>query len=209
MPLLHSAWKSFTVGGLNRSYLLITIHIITMKGGIIPMQRKKGQMSLADAPQIVLIVGLVFLLMATMAFIGQKYGVAVSDKDTTTVINETFTPSPTGTRLSNASACNFGNFAVATVLNATNSIINPTNYTVGSTGTIANSSSSGIFGWTNWKATYSYTGGGVACDVTTDLNTELANNTSIAGIVLTISLIGIVLTVLIGIFLVTRGTGRA
>lgn len=91
---------------------------------------KKGQLSLADAPTVVLLVGLVFLVMATIAFIGQKYGEALP----------------------------------------------------------ANS---------------------VAQNVTTDLNTEISNNTSIAGIVLTISLVGIVLTVLIGVFLVTRGAGRA
>ena len=47
--------------------------------------------------------------------------------------------------------------------------------------------------------------GSVAQNVTTDLNTEISNNTSIAGIVLTISLVGIVLSVLIGIFVLARG----
>lgn len=92
--------------------------------------KKKGQLSLSDAPTIVLLVGLVFLVMATIAFIGTKYGDALPD-------------------------------------------------------------------------------GSVAQNVTNDLNTEIANNTSIAGIVLTISLVGIVLTVLIGIFLVARAPGRA
>lgn len=91
---------------------------------------KKGQLSLSDAPTIVLLVGLVFLVMATIAFIGTKYGDALPD-------------------------------------------------------------------------------GSVAQNVTQDLNTEISNNTSIAGIVLTISLVGIVLTVLIGIFLVARAPGRA
>ena len=94
------------------------------------MKNRKGQISLADAPTVVLLVGLVFLVMATIAFISQKYGDALPD-------------------------------------------------------------------------------GSVAQNVTTDLNTEIANNTSIAGIVLTISLVGIVLSVLIGIFLVTRTRGRA
>ena len=88
-------------------------------------KNKRGQLSLADAPTVVLLVGLVFLVMATIAFIGQKYGDALPD-------------------------------------------------------------------------------GSTAQNVTIDLNTEIGNNTSIAGIVLTISLVGIVLTVLIGIFLVTR-----
>lgn len=92
--------------------------------------KKRGQLSLSDAPTVVLLVGLVFLVMATIAFIGQKYGDALP-------------------------------------------------------------------------------AGSVAQNVTNDLNTEIANNTSIAGIVLTISLVGIVLTVLIGIFLVARAPGRS
>ena len=73
--------------------------------------KKRGQLSLSDAPTIVLLVGLVFLVMATIAFIGQKYGDALP-------------------------------------------------------------------------------AGSVAQNVTNDLNTEISNNTSIAGIVLTISLVG-------------------
>jgi len=88
--------------------------------------QKKAQLSLGDAPTVVLLVGLVFLVMATIAFIGEKYGDALTD-------------------------------------------------------------------------------GSVAQNVTNDLNTEIANNTSIAGIVLTISLVGIVLTILIGVFIGVRG----
>lgn len=105
--------------------------------------KKKGQLSLSDAPTIVLLVGLVFLVMATIAFIGTKYGDAVKG------------PAVDGCNATDTSAC-------------------PT-----------------------------------AFQVTEDLNTEIANNTSIAGIVLTISLVGIVLTVLIGIFLVARAPGRS
>lgn len=82
---------------------------------------KKGQLSIGDAPGVVLIIGLLFLMMATIAFISSKYGNAL-------------------------------------------------------------------------------TNGSVAQNVTDSLQTELSSNTSIAGIVLTISLVGIVLTVLIGIF---------
>ena len=89
---------------------------------------KKAQLTLGDAPTVVLLVGLVFLVMATIAFIGEKYGDALTD-------------------------------------------------------------------------------GSVAQNVTSDMNTEISNNTSIAGIVLTISLVGIVLGILIGVFLGI--TGRA
>jgi uncharacterized membrane protein len=87
---------------------------------------KKGQLELGDAPTVVLLVGLVFLVMATIAFIGEKYGDSLSENST-------------------------------------------------------------------------------AHNVTTDLQTEIGNNTSIAGIILTIALVGIVLTILIGVFIGVRG----
>ncbi len=90
--------------------------------------QKKGQLSLGDAPTVVLLVGLVFLVMATIAFIGEKYQNAMTENST-------------------------------------------------------------------------------AYNVTRDLQTEIGNNTSIAGIVLTIALVGIVLTILIGVFMGVQGAG--
>ncbi len=94
------------------------------------MNRKKGQISLADAPGVVMIVGLIFLLMATLAFIGEKYGAAIDS-----------------------------------------------------------------------------TSSNAAFNITQDLQTEINSNTSIAGIVLTISLVGIILSVLVGIFVASRRGG--
>ncbi|MFW6172891.1 MAG: hypothetical protein ACOC5T_04030 [Elusimicrobiota bacterium] len=96
------------------------------------MKDKKG-LAIGDAPNVVLIIGLVFLTMATIAFISEKYGDAmITDTD--------------GCNSTDTSEC------------------------------------------------------GAAYNTTQDLQTEISDNTSIAGIVLTISLVGIVLTVLIGIF---------
>jgi len=89
---------------------------------------KKGQISLGDAPQVVMIVGFIFLIMATIAYVSEKYGDAL-------------------------------------------------------------------------------TSGGTAANITDDLESELSDNTSIAGIVLTISLVGIVLSILIGIFVTSRRGG--
>ena len=35
------------------------------------MKKKKGQLSIGDAPNVVLVIGLVFLTMATIAFISE------------------------------------------------------------------------------------------------------------------------------------------
>ena len=67
-----------------------------------------------------------------------------------------------------------------------------------------NTSTSAIV-WNNVNFSYTYEGHtSVAFNVTGDLQTEIANNTSIAGIILTISLVGIVLTVLLGAFVAIR-----
>jgi len=92
------------------------------------LKSKRGQIGLSDAPQVVLIVGFVFLVMATIAYVSEQYGDALTEN-------------------------------------------------------------------------------GTAYNITDDLETELSDNTSIAGIVLTISLVGIVLSVLIGIFVASRRGG--
>lgn len=89
---------------------------------------KRGQIGLGDAPQVVMIVGFIFLIMATIAYVSDQYGDAL-------------------------------------------------------------------------------TAGSAAANITDDLESELSDNTSIAGIVLTISLVGIVLSILVGIFVASRRGG--
>jgi hypothetical protein len=174
-----------------------------MEGGTMKKNRR-GQMSLDNAPTVVVLIGLTFLIMATLAFIGAKYGSSFGSTETASVINETVTATTAGTAVAKIGECNFDTFAVSKVHNSTGSVIGAGNYTVGATGTIANKTGTYPGAWT---ASYTYTWAGTACTVTNSLQTEIANNTSIAGIVLTISLVGIVLSVLIGIFLVTRRRG--
>lgn len=167
-------------------------------------KNKKAQLGIADAPMIVLIVGLVFLLMATLAFIGEKYGEAMPTIGTRTVNNETLdVVNATGINVAKSGLCNFGQFAATEVTHEANGTVIPaTNYTTTVVGNIAYvaESSGGGNNATDWNVTYTYTFSGSGCNVTTSLQTELLSNTSIAGIVLTIALVGIVLTILIGIF---------
>ena len=105
---------------------------------------------MSDAPTLVMIVGFIFLIMATIAYVGESYGDAIAEDQPLTA------------------TCNHsGN---------------------GGTGSV-------------------YTGCGAAYNTTQDLQSELSDNTSIAGIVLTISLVGIVLSVLVGIFVASRRGG--
>lgn len=95
---------------------------------VLPKNKKGQAIGLSDAPQAVMVVGFIFLIMATIAYVSEQYGDALTANQT-------------------------------------------------------------------------------AANITDDLETELSDNTSIAGIVLTISLVGIVLSVLIGIFVVSRRGG--
>ena len=171
----------------------------------------KGQLTLGDAPTVVLLIGLVFLVMATMAFIGQKYGDAMPSDELNTVVNETATQLERniGTVLDGGlTDCNPTSFAITNVTNGTGNLqVLSTNYTLDtSTGAFLNLS--GAWGdEPNWLVTYTYYDSDVACDVNRDLETNISDNTSIAGIVLTISLVGIVLTILIGVFIGVRGAG--
>ena len=168
--------------------------------------KKKGQLSLGDAPTVVLLVGLVFLVMATIAFIGEKYGDSVLTVTSASVTNESnaYINGTTYT-LDSASLLGFVSPVITNIYNSTNGVlITSGNYTISTTGILSNLTA------TNWDTvnvsyTYSYTPETTTYNITGDLQTEIGNNTSIAGIVLTIALVGIVLTILIGIFVGVRG----
>ncbi len=94
---------------------------------------KKAQMSLGDAPVIILLVGLVFLVMATMAFIGEKYeNVIDTDNTAVTVVNETGGYiNTTGYTLAQSGAKNFAGATIVQVINATSgAVITAGNYTL-------------------------------------------------------------------------------
>ena len=172
--------------------------------------QRKGQMEIADAPGVVLIVGLLFLTLATVALIGQKFGDAVDqDLVTGSVTNESGSVNLTGYLLAQASGKE--NFAatITLILNGSSGQTIPAaNYTLRNSNMVFNATAL-QYHLANISYTYTYTIGTAASNITDDLNTEIGNNTGIAGIVLTISLIGIVLSILIGVFLgVTRKSNR-
>lgn len=175
------------------------------------MNNKRGQLTLNEAPNIVVIIGLVFLLMATLAYVGVKFGDAIATPTTTSIVNESVTTvNEQGDTLTFYYLRN-GVCSVTSVFNVTNSApISATNYTVSNCVlSVSDDGGAGLFNNTDWLVSYNvrYDEGGVATNVTDDMNTNISDNTSIAGIVLTISLVGIVLAVLIGIFVIARNRG--
>lgn len=177
------------------------------------MKNKKAQLEIGNAPTIVMIVGLLFLTMATIAFIGEKYGSAMDTENVIrSVVNETITglDNSTGDYLSKYTledvVC-----TITAVRNVTapNVPVAPTNYTA--TNCLVKGTNLATYLGANVQVDYTYrfTEETTASNLTTDLNTELGNNSSIAGIVLTISLVGIVLSILIGVFVgITRKGSR-
>lgn len=171
------------------------------------LKQKKGQLSLENAPVIVALVGLTFLVMATLALIGEKYGSSIDATDTYRVNNETiYNLTAVGNTTTGTKACNFKDFSVLYVINASatgGEVLTSPNYTTTAAG-IIKSAGNGQYNNTAVKVTYTYSYTGVACNVTTELQENLSDNTSIAGIVLVVSLVGIVLSVLVGVFLGLR-----
>ena len=171
------------------------------------MKNRKAQLELGKAPGIILIVGLVFLTMATLAMMGEKYGNAMDTENVAgTITAEAVTQANMATAGGDAllvASYEDGKCAITKVTNGTAGgiVINSGNYTEISECHIKNLTST--FSTANWYVNYTYTSTveTTASNLTTDLNTELSNNSSIAGIILTISLVGIVLTVLIGVFI--------
>ena len=179
------------------------------------VRSKKAQVSLGEAPGIVMIVGLIFLLLATFAYVNLKAGDSFATETTTTWTNDTTATPVQPNTWSYFSVAGYRNVVCGDV-----SLVN--NATGGGGITSANYTQSGCaikgtaalqltpeYNNSKWKVTYSYTYDlpGVATNITDDSSTEIKANTSIAGIVLTISLVGIVLSVLIGIFLAARRGG--
>ena len=167
--------------------------------------KKKGQVTLEQGVGIVILVGLLFLVLATIALVGEKYGEAMPASQSGSAVNETVTQANLATgvhRLGGADAENAQSFAITIVYNASDVEVAAGNYSVTDTGVFTNLTDDQSF--SDWSVTYTYSYSGIASNVTTDLNTEIANNTSIAGIILTISLVGIVLSILVGAFIGMR-----
>lgn len=182
------------------------------------LSNKKGQITLGDAPSIVLVIGLVFLVMATLALIGEKYGDSLLTDTSGTVTNETGGyGNTTGYTLAKSTLLNAKTFTLTSVWgdgNQTNgtqsgiqkkpsgysTLITLTNVTTSVAGVVTNNTAQ-MYPNVTYSYTYIYNPETVAYNATGDLQTEISNNTSIAGIILTISLISIVLSILIGVFL--------
>jgi hypothetical protein len=148
--------------------------------------------------------------MATVALIGNSFGNAIdTDNVAGTYVNQSSArPTTAGITLTNSNhlenkVCG----TITAVYNGTTKaqVINSGNYT--QTGCVITNKTD-VSGWTaNWLYSYPYTYSSptVASNTTDDLQTNVSDNTSIAGIILTISLVGIVLTILIGVFVGVRG----
>ena len=169
---------------------------------------KKAQMQLGDGPAFILLIGFIFIVMATVAYVAAKYQDSFDLKDTE-VVNETMsaiTEVPVAVAL--RSSCNFASMAVSACINQTgigegghNETIGSGNYTVdASRGTIAFTGDDISFNNSQRNCTYTFKFSDTECNVTEELASEILDNTSMVGMIITIGLIGIVLGVLLGVF---------
>ena len=170
-------------------------------------QQKKG-IQLNQAFGAVLMIVLIAVLVIVSLVLFTNLGTAVGSTNSTSTVNETFNPTTAGTAISHATDCNFGNFAVLQVTNRTGFLLNSGNYTVSSTGTIANATGSQVYGNTAWNATYTSTNGGGSCVAAASTITNFSQYPTLIGLVGTIVFLGIVIGVLVSSF-VFGGKGGA
>jgi cation transporter-like permease len=152
-----------------------------------------------------------------LAVVAEKYGNALDiDNTAITKVNESsstyFLNSTKNFTVLQAARKNFVLTGITAIHNSTSgngTLVNSSNYSFTSAGLVYPTAAS--VNWKNVNVSYTgtYSAATSSSNVTGDLQTEIGNNTSIAGIILTISLVGIVLTILIGVFVgITRKTSR-
>lgn len=175
------------------------------------LAKDKRGLTLADGAIAVVTI----ILVATLVIVAIYMYVSLSDSfvdvSSETVTWETFSAvSYTPVTASNATACNFEDFAVTTARNATSdTVITAANYTVDSTaGTIVmntgiGADTAGING-SDWEVTYTYNWGSEACDASEDTITEFADYPGLIGMVGVIVFLGIVIGVLVGVTYLKR-----
>lgn len=179
------------------------------------MISKRAQVNVGNGPAIVMMVGFVFLLMATFAYINIKAGDSFAVESTGSTINETLTTvSEKGEDVAKHTWRNIVCSISSATVRAQNSSSTGDAYLSSGNFTITNCKIAfkGVdvrYNNTNWNVSYTYTWDRetVATNITDDSNTEIESNTSMAGIILTISLVGIVLSLLVGVFLAVRNRG--
>ena len=163
------------------------------------INNKKG-IELSNAFGAVLAVVLIAVLVIIAIFIFDVLVTGLPASQSVSVVNESGYINRTGYTVTNATACNFGNFAVSVAFNATDEIvINATNFTTNpNTGVIFNAT--GDWSTSDAEFNYSYTFGGAACQASEDMITQFATYPALVGLVGTIVFLGLVIGVLVASF---------
>ena len=161
------------------------------------MNDKRG-MGIGDIYPSLLVVALVSILIGVVLFVLDEFSEQVAD--TITVTNETGAwLNITTYTVDDASECQFTDFVVTGMWNYTGGgSIPAANYTVGASGTIVNATVLGL-GYTSidTNLSYTYTGGGTACEGVEDLMGEIVDFIPWIGIILLVIAAAIVLGLLI------------
>jgi len=163
---------------------------------------KRGQLSGLPNSVIVLVIAAIFLVMGVIILGGIQETDIVAKSLSTSVANETVTPTGVAVSLNGASACK-SVCTLGLINNDTNDIIiTAGNYTfVNADCTIVNLTSE----FPNaWNVTYSYTSGGEACD---SANLTVGGLASFADF-WEIIVLAVVITIVIGLLLVVFGGRR-
>lgn len=171
------------------------------------IQNRKS-LSMGEAFPAVLSIAMIGMLFVAMIYLFMQFATAVGANTSHSVVNETVQGvTEKGVTVANSTDCNFANFAVSAVLlSSDNSVIGASNYTTTATGLVKFAEGGDVtYNDTNWKVSYSYKNGGVACAGVNTINNSFMNSVPLVGLVLAIVLIALVIGVLVAAFYMRGG----
>ena len=170
--------------------------------------RTKGQMGIENAPAIVLLIGLTFLTLATIAFIGEKYGNTLDvDNTDASAVNESVVSSVSAGLNANVAASVLENVYCGNMTvfhNGTGGISIPANVFTQTGCNVVNATSSELYG-TTLKISYPYTysASTSASNASGDLVDALGSGTAWITIIIVVGFAVVVLGA------ITSGLGKA
>lgn len=178
------------------------------------LENKKG-IALNQAFGAILVLVLIGVLVIIGLFIFVNLGNSFDSTNSISILDEDLTAvgdTPqfvSQSESTNSTNCNFGSFAVSSVVNTTGAtVIDSGNYTIADNGLISVSSTvdANVNG-TDWTLNYTANHGGEACTASDSMITQFGTYPVLIGLIGTIIFLGLVIGVLVASFVFGRRDG--
>jgi hypothetical protein len=160
-------------------------------------QTNKKSLSIQDAYPAVLAVAVVGILVVVLIYFFMSMQTAVGSWNVVQVVNETGTINTAGHLLANSSDCNFASPSIELMIASDGEVIPASNYTIKGKYVVNATKTT----YTDANMTYSYTNGGTACTSALNTTNQFSGIIPLIGLLLVITLIGVVIGVLLYSFM--------